>query len=505
MTCRPSLRMRLWLGAAVLAALAVAAAGIAAYGLTRTQGLTREAMTAQRRIEAYGILSTRVNEWMLGWLIAARFEMPPDPGAVLAALDLLDRLVAEDVAGASSATEATARARQSVTPARLRGLFGQLQDTLAITPPGTPRGEAAVSFYAAQAPLAVAAQIEQETRRRDEALAAMDALRGPLLWSAATVGIVAPLVLAALYLLVLRPLFDRLSRATASAEALAMGGLRAPTGGHDELDLMFARMRQMVARIDRRRAGLAADHGRLEAIVADRTGELAAARDRLAMIDSTRRRFFADVGHELRTPLTVILGEAELGARQPDPAVRASFETIRTRSLRLFRRIEDILRIARSESGQLELERARVALPEVAEAALADLAPLLRRAGVTATIDLPPLGVAGDAEWLRQVFAGLFDNAAKYAGRGAVVTVTGRADGALALVEVADTGPGLPPGGEMAVFQRFARGAPGVAPGFGVGLALARWVLEASGGSLVAVPGKEGLNLELRMPLWEEA
>ena len=110
MTCRPSLRMRLWLGAAVLAALAVAAAGIAAYGLTRTQVLTGEAMAAQRRIEAYGSLSTRVNEWMLGWLMAARFEVPPDPGAVLAALDLLDRLVSEDVASALSDTEATLRA-----------------------------------------------------------------------------------------------------------------------------------------------------------------------------------------------------------------------------------------------------------------------------------------------------------------------------------------------------------------------------------------------------------
>lgn len=505
MTCRPSLRMRLWLGAAVLAALAVAAAGIAAYGLTRTQVLTGEAMAAQRRIEAYGSLSTRVNEWMLGWLMAARFEVPADPRAVLAALDLLDRLVSEDVASALSDTEATLRARQSVTPARLRGLFGQLQDTLAITPPGTPRGEAAVSFYAAQAPLAVAAQIEQETRRRDEALAAMDALRRPLLWSAAAVGLAAPLVLAILYFLVLRPLFGRLSRATASAEALAMGGLRTQTGGHDELGLMFARMRQMVARIDRSRARLAADYGRLEGIVADRTGELAAANDRLALIDSTRRRFFADVGHELRTPLTVIMGEAELGARQPDPAIRAAFETIRTRSLRLFRRIEDILRIARSESGQLELERGRIALPEVAGAALSDVAPLLKRAGVTVTLNLPPLAVAGDAEWLRQVFAGLFDNAAKYAGRGAAVTVKGRAEGSVAVVEVADTGPGLPPGTDTAVFQRFARGAPGTAPGFGVGLALARWVLEASGGSIVAVPGNPGLVLRLTLPLWEEA
>ena len=98
--------------------------------------------------------------------------------------------------------------------------------------------------------------------------------------------------------------------------------------------------------------------------------------------------------------------------------------------MRLVRRIEDLLRIARSESGQLELERSPVDLAAVAAAALADTAPLLARAGVTARADgLPPLVVAGDAEWLRQVLAGLLENAAKYAGRGATVALAGRADG----------------------------------------------------------------------------
>ncbi len=497
----PGLRLRLWLAAALLVVLAVTAALIAAWGLSRTQFLAAEAMAAQRRIEAYSAFSARVNDWMLAWLIRQDPAAPPETGPVLAALDMLDRLVAEDVAAASSADEATQRARQSVTPARLRGLFGQLQVALASAPPGSAPGDAALAFYAAQAPGIVVQQAEQETRRRDAALTAMERLQRPLMAAAIGIGLAAPLVLLALYLLVLRPLFARLARAGAAAESLAMGSLPAGAGGHDELGLMFARLRQMAMRIDRRRARLAEDYGRLEGIVAGRTAALSAANDRLARIDATRRRFFADVGHELRTPLTVIMGEAELGLGQADPTVRAAFDTILTRATRLCRRIEDLLRIARSESGQLELARGRVSPDRTVGAALADLAPVLKRAGIGVTTDLAMPEVAGDADWLRQVFAGLFENAAKYAGRGAVVTVTGSIAEGMARIVVRDTGPGLPPGLEKKLFERFVRGSD--APGFGVGLALARWVVEASGGRLDLVPGGPGFCLRIDLPLWE--
>lgn len=495
MRCRPSLRARLWLGAMALAALAVLAAGLGIYGLARTESLATEAMAAQRRIEAYGALSLRVNEWLLGWA-APGGQGAPEGGAVRAALDDLDRLIAADVAAAASETEAAQRARQSLSPARLRAQFATLEAALAKDPPGTPAGAAAVSFYGAQAPAILSGQIGQEVVRRDAALAALDRLRPRLYVAAGVVAVLSPLLLLALYLLLLRPLFARLDSVTVSAEALAMGGLPPGAGGHDELGLMFARLRQMAARIDRRRAGL-------EHVVMERTAALSAANDRLARIDSTRRRFFADVGHELRTPLTVILGEAELGARHADPQVRASFQTVQARAQRLFRRIEDLLRIARSESGQLELAAARVDLRDTVEAALADLAPLLRRAGVTVRADLPPLSLCGDGDWLRQVFAGMFDNAAKYAGRGAEVRVSCHAEGAMAVIEVSDSGPGLPPGQATRVFDRFAR-AGETAPGFGVGLALARWVAEASGGGLTLAEGP-GFCLRLVLPLWQPA
>jgi signal transduction histidine kinase len=273
------------------------------------------------------------------------------------------------------------------------------------------------------------------------------------------------------------------------------------TAGHDALGPLLARLRRVAARVAR-------DRARLNATVAERTRELSQANARLSRADAERRRFFADVGHELRTPLTVILGEAELGARHPDPGLRASFATIHGRALGLVRRIEDLLRIARSETGQLELDRSPADLAAIAAAAIADTAPLMARAGVAVRAEgLPPLRVTGDAEWLRQVLAGILHNAAKYAGRGATVAITGHAEGGTARLAVRDDGPGLPPERLPAAFERFDRGAGGAgAPGFGVGLALARWVVEAHGGSLRAeAPEEGGLRLVMTLPLAETA
>ena len=500
LTCRPSLRARLSLAAVMLMLLAVLAAGIGAWGLQRSQSHADEAMAAQRRIEAYDALSGRLNEWILGWLaptggIGGALAPVPDNRPVLAALERIETALERDVEAAPSQAQADERARQGLGVARLHSMFNQLDRALRQNPPDSPAGQAALAFHGAQFPTSIGAQIEAEIQRRDAALVRMEALRRPLLIAAASIALAAPVVLIMLYLALLRPLFRRLAQAAALAPAMATGRLPAGAGGHDELGLTFARLRQMAARVERLRASL-------ETTVAARTAELRAANQRLELVDRTRRRFFADVSHELRTPLTVIMGEAELGADHPDAAIRASLHTIGARAQRLFRRIEDLLRIARSESGRLELHSGPVDLGECVRSALSDLGPVLKRAGVTTDLRLQDLRVRGDGDWLRQVFAGLFDNAAKYAGSGAVVSVTARADGGRAVIGISDTGPGLPPGADQDLFQRFSRDeGPG---GFGVGLALARWVVDSSGGSLERVPSDRGLALELVLPLWED-
>ncbi|WP_018633501.1 ATP-binding protein [Neomegalonema perideroedes] len=508
----PGLRLRLILGAAALAALAVFAAGLAVWGLSRTQALAGEAIAAQHRIESLSSLSARVNEWALRRISGTPGEAQEgaEDFAVTATFALLDALADEDVQAASDPVERQRREGQKIEIARLRGAFSLLERQLRLAEEDSAASMAALSQHALQADPLIAARIQQDARRRDRAVGDLEALRLRLRRLALILAAAAPLTLLGLHLALARPLGRRLRSAAEAAEKLSLAPLEG-AGGHDELGLLFARIRQMRARLDRRQARLAADRERLEAIVEERGSELRAANQRLERVDAERRRFFADVGHELRTPLTVILGEAELGLRDPDPLRRESFGAIRSRALRLYRRIEDLLRIARSESGRLDLESAPTDLGEALAQAAEDAAPLLKRAGVgLRREDLEALIVEGDADWLRQVFAGVFENAAKYAGRGAVVAVSGRRAGESALIEIRDDGPGLPPERLARAFARFDRAGPEEGPpkgGFGVGLALARWVTEAHGGSVEgfspAAPEGRGLGLRFLLPLAE--
>ena len=129
-----------------------------------------------------------------------------------------------------------------------------------------------------------------------------------------------------------------------------------------------------------------------------------------------RRRFFADVGHELRTPLTVILGEAELGrGMRTRRCARASRRSTAGRCGWSGGSRTCCGSRGRRAASSSSSARRSISPPRRA-AALADAAPLLARAGVAARPTLPALAVTGDADWLRQVFAGLLENAAKYAG-----------------------------------------------------------------------------------------
>jgi signal transduction histidine kinase len=287
-----------------------------------------------------------------------------------------------------------------------------------------------------------------------------------------------------------------------------------PLGARDELAVLFARINQATARLARRRDAVARDRARLEAIVDERTAALREANARLERADTDRRRFFADVGHELRSPLTVILAEAELAAgATEDPALREALATIRTRALRLNRRVDDLLRIARSESGQLGLDRRPVDLAAVARLAADDLAPLVRKAG--ARVDFADTGeafVIGDPDWLRQIAGGLIGNALKHGGPGVAVRLTTGVGSDGTFLEVTDDGPGLPEDDHARVLARFGQGRPEdpatrrAGGGFGIGLTLARWVAEAHGGRLdLRSPVANGRGLAVRVTLPDSA
>ncbi|MFC0278308.1 sensor histidine kinase [Falsigemmobacter intermedius] len=493
--CRPSLRLRLWLGALGLSVLTLSGAGLAVFGLTATERRAQEALAAQTRLEAWSSLSTRISEWMLSRMLQGGASTA-GAGAIETALARLEALTAADVAAAPDEAEASRRAADIRHVARMKSFFSQMR-ALA---PETPAGQAGIAFHLTHAPAVITSRIEHETRRRDLALKGLEALRRPLRFGMAAFAVAAPLLLLLLWRGTLRPLFDGLRRVAREAPNLSGAEGFAALDRHDELGLMFARMRQASRRIARRRARLERDLADLESLVEARTTELTAANSRLSAIDAARRRFFADVSHELRTPLTVIMGEAELGAMTADPDLRQSFHTITSRAERLFRRIEDLLRIARSESGELELSLRDVPLPEALEAARGDVAPLLSRASVTVSAEVPAgLRVRADPDWLRQIFAGIFENSVKFAGKDAQIRITAQISEGRVRVQICDSGKGPQPPAEAPLFDRHIRSAsPGVS-GFGIGLALARWAAREFGGDLRRLALPEGFGLELEL------
>jgi two-component system, OmpR family, sensor kinase len=494
-----SLRLRLSAGAGGLALLAILAALLATFGVRQALSLGEDSAGAQRRIDAYGTLSARITEVVL---------TPPEQramaaGAVLEDFARLDQMIGADVALVRDEA-ALNRAAQGKALGQMRGAFLQLMQDL--DKPGDDpalRDATLNAFAGIFAPL-MRGQVEYNSLRRDAALTALEALQQRMVALSIAVVLAVALVLVVLYLLVIAPLMARLVGATDAATLVKGEALPVllPRGARDELGLLFARLNRLIARLDRRRAAVAADREALETVVADRTAALQGANARLSRIDEDRRRFFADVSHELRTPLTVIMAEAELATASCPPGAAQSLATIRARAVRLNRRIEDLLRIARSDSGQLELDPRPTDLDAILDAAVEDMRPLLVRSRFTIQRDrAATFPVEADPDWLRQILGGLIGNAVKHAGAGATLRLASGIAGDRSYCEITDDGPGLSSQAQADLATRFSIGAGGQGS-FGIGLALARWVTEAQGGVLtVTSPVAAGRGFSVRVML----
>ncbi len=511
------LRLRLSAGAVALAALAILGAFLAAFGIQQSLRLSEETAFAQRFIDAYGNLSGRISDLVL----ASPDRRDSAEIVVRAAISVLHDLTATDIERAETTQQAETRALRGQTLARMQGSVELLLRDLPTAADPAER-EAIINSFAAQFAPLLAREIELQRLRRNAATEELRALHRRLLILAVAIALVSPLVLGWLYLWLIRPLVERLNAAASLARQHSAGtaeARRLPVGAHDELGHLFARINLMTARLERDRRRVEADRNRLETVVAERTKALSLANMRLERIDRDRRRFFADVGHELRTPMTVILAESELGLAQAplsETEARNAFGIIAARARRLSRRIDDLLRIARSESGQIEFANRDFDPAEAARGAIEDLAPLARRAGVELVARLTDsLRIHGDEDWTRQLVAGLIDNAIRHSPTGTTVEVSvERQTGGITLA-VCDEGEGVPESDQARVFERHIRGKDregggSRATGFGVGLALARWVMMRQGGRIVlespvARPGARGPGTQVSLHFAEAA
>jgi two-component system sensor histidine kinase BaeS len=224
----------------------------------------------------------------------------------------------------------------------------------------------------------------------------------------------------------------------------------------------------------------------------DELAELAGAFNAMASAveqqDRLRRAMAADVAHELRTPLSNIRGYLEAlqeGVAQPTPDVLAS---IHEEAMHLQHLIDDLQVLSLAEAGELPIDRQAADLGDVVAQSVAAHRPAADTAGVT--LEVRAAGSAPveiDRARIRQVVANLVDNAIRHTPAGGTVSVLTRFEEGRAVLDVADTGPGIPPEHRPHVFDRLYRADPSRSRdtgGTGLGLSIARELVRAHGGDI---------------------
>ena len=248
----------------------------------------------------------------------------------------------------------------------------------------------------------------------------------------------------------------------------------------------------------RQRVQLAAQRDELEALAGD-----------LKAADRRKNEFLAVLAHELRNPVMAMGAGLHLMERRPDPDTAAMVRGQMDKYVKhLGRLIEDLLDIARIDQGKITLKKERVQLQDVLRFAVEGSRHHIDAAHHRLVVDLPtePLWLEADHSRLAQVVSNLLVNAAKYTPEGGEIRLRAGTEGQRALIEVADTGVGIPADMQARIFDLFAQ-VPGsnrrTKDGLGIGLALVKQLVELHDGMIElkrSAPG-EGSVFEIALPL----
>ncbi len=237
--------------------------------------------------------------------------------------------------------------------------------------------------------------------------------------------------------------------------------------------------------------------------------ELERANARLQELDQLRSQFFADISHELRTPLTVIRGEAEVTLRGKDKPIldyKTSLERIVQLTEEVNKLVSDLLFLARSETGTIQITKTEVALANLLQDVLQEAVILAQKKDILISMIGPPASsrIYGDPQRLKQLLLILLDNAIKYSDPNSHIQMRLNVDSQYTAIEIMDEGQGIAEQDLPHIFDRFYRGhrvKDHTQPGAGLGLAIAKWITEAHGGhiSFFSRPG-EGSTVTIRFP-----
>lgn len=208
-----------------------------------------------------------------------------------------------------------------------------------------------------------------------------------------------------------------------------------------------------------------------------------------------QREFAANASHELRTPLTVIGASVEdlkRNRRSRVEDVGEALTDIDAEVRHMTALVEDMLLLARTDSGVIQVEKVPVDLADIAVEAVSTLSPVANEKSVRLELDPLPVFVMGDQLRLRQLVTILTDNAVKHTRPNSTVRVHAHPDQNLAVLRVDDEGAGVRPEDMPRLFERFYRADNAPAGGTGLGLSIAKWIVEQHGGRIGAYNRPEG-------------
>jgi heavy metal sensor kinase len=242
------------------------------------------------------------------------------------------------------------------------------------------------------------------------------------------------------------------------------------------------------------------EFGRLATVFNDTLSRLQDAFERL-------RRFTADASHELRTPLTAMRSVGEVALRNTHGAkvYRDVIGSMLEEVDRLTRLVESLLTLTRGDSGRVQLASQTLDLAGLAGNVIDQLRVLADEKQQDLTLRAAvPVHAMGDPALVRQALTNVIHNAIKYTPNGGAITVEAKMGSGRAVIEVRDTGPGIPATHRDRIFDRFYRvdaSRSREEGGVGLGLAIARWAIEANGGQIeVASDGVDGTLFRVVLP-----
>lgn len=495
-----SLKARLGLGAAFLGVGSALTAGILYFGMTEVAQRLDAALASEKRMTRYSVLSTQTSTFLViateniqtGQSPETRIDrITPVANKIRETFTMLhdDLRLAVEQAREIGIDAQSRHGTQSLGLARMEAMLDSTIRGLSSPSTDQSRLRAYIDSYVTTVDPLLNEAVNAEVVFRNTILAGIEDLRRSLSMTAIIIAGLTLLAVLLFYVALIRPQFLRLDRLRDAAREIGQENFAValPVGRNDEIGQLYTETNRMAEALSDRQRAIQAEWSRLNETIAQRTEELRAANATLEEIDENRRRFFADVSHELRTPLTVILMEAQLGQKDAAGA-EAAFATIAARAGRLNRRIDDLLRVARSDTGQLSLDAAPASLADVARDVVEEIQAELDNAGMHLDVDeMPDLRILCDANWMRQVLVEVIRNAIRHARAGRRVRLSADVGPGRAGLAVTDNGPGIAPEDQSRVFARFGQAGQPNAQGFGIGLALAKWVTEAQQGDIELV------------------